>query len=93
MSTPTPERKYQHARAPSEGVFNLSMDEDSTLTFPSDASNELKTQFDLPTRRRIASAASTPLKGKRDFWASSKFQNSPSPDVLPVPAFKAQAAL
>jgi len=31
------------------------------------------------------------MGSKRDFWASSKFQNSPSPDVLPVPAFKAQA--
>jgi len=91
MSTPTPERKQQHARAPSEGVFNLSMDEDSSFTVPSDASSELKAN--LPTRRRIASAASTPLRTKRDFWASSKFQNSPSPDVLPVPAFKAQAAL
>jgi len=92
-STPTPERKHQHARAPSEGVFNLSMDEDSSFSFPSDASSEPKAKLDHPTRRRIASAASTPLRSKRDFWASSKFQNSPSPDVLPVPAFKAQAAL
>jgi hypothetical protein len=92
-STPTPERKRQHARAPSEGVFNLSMDEDSSFTVPSDASNELNAKLELSTRRRIASAASTPLRGKRDFWASSKFQNSPSPDVLPIPAFKAQAAL
>jgi hypothetical protein len=38
----------------------------------------------------MASAASA---GKKDFWASSKFQNSPSPDVLPIPAFKAQVAL
>jgi hypothetical protein len=92
-STPTPERKRQHARAPSEGVFNISMDEDSSFTFPSDASSELKAKLDFPSRRRIASAASTPLRSKRDFWASSKFQNSPSPDVLPIPAFKAEAAL
>jgi len=91
-STVTPERKRQHARSPSEGVFNLSMDEDNSFSSLSDTS-ELKVNADLPLRRRIASAASTPMGSKRDFWASSKFQNSPSPDVLPVPAFKAQAAL
>jgi hypothetical protein len=89
----TPERKRQHARSPSEGVFNLSMDEDNSFSSLSDNSSELKVNADLPLRRRIASAASTPMGSKRDFWASSKFQNSPSPDVLPVPAFKAQAAL
>ena len=87
VSTMTPERKRQHVRSPSEGVFNLSMDEDSS---PSDAPGGLKTQGSPSTRRRMASAASA---SKKDFWASSKFQNSPSPDVLPIPAFKAQIAL
>jgi hypothetical protein len=88
--THTPERKREHARSPSEGVFNLSMDEDS----PSNTSGELNSKTGFPPlRRRIASAASTPMGLKRDFWASSKFQNSPSPDVLPIPAFKAQADL
>ena len=92
--THTPERKREHARFPSEGVFNLSMDEDSSFITPSNASGELNAKADFPgPRRRIASAASTPLGLKKDFWASSKFQNSPSPDVLPIPAFKAQAAL
>jgi hypothetical protein len=92
-STHTPERKREHARSPSDGVFNLSMDEDSSFFSP-DASGELKAKADNPPpRRRIASAASTPMGMKRDFWASSKFQNSPSPDVLPIPAFKAQVAL
>jgi hypothetical protein len=92
--THTPERKREHARFPSDGVFNLSMDEDSSFFSPSNASGELNDKADFPLpRRRIASAASTPLGLKRDFWASSKFQNSPSPDVLPIPAFKAQAAL
>ena len=86
----TPERKREHTRFPSEGVFNLSMDEDSSLY---NAAGELNAKADFPPRRRIASAASTPLGLKRDFWASSKFQNSPSPDVLPIPAFKAQVAL
>jgi hypothetical protein len=92
-STRTPERKRQHARSPSEGVFNLSTDEDSTLPTLSDATGELKAKDNFSPRRRIASVASTPVGGKRDFWASSKFQNSPSPDALPIPAFKAQAAL
>jgi len=69
------------------------MDEDNTFSALSDASAELKAKSEFPPRRRISSAASTPMGCKRDFWASSKFQNSPSPDVLPVPAFKAQAAL
>ncbi|KAH8996342.1 hypothetical protein EDB92DRAFT_1794095 [Lactarius akahatsu] len=88
VPTVTPERKRQHVRSPSEGIFNLSMDEDSALSSPSDGG--LKAPGSLSARRRIVSAASS---GKRDFWASSKFQNSPSPDVLPVPAFKAQVAL
>jgi len=93
-STSTPlGHKHQHARSPSEGVFNLSMDEDNASYSLSDASAELKSKTDSPPRRRLASAATTPRGSKRDFWASSKFQNSPSPDVLPVPAFKAQAAL
>jgi len=91
-SSPTLERKQQHVRTPSEGVFNLSMDEDNTSSALSDASAELKARSEFP-RRRISSAASTPMGSKRDFWASSKFQNSPSPDVLPIPAFKAQVAL
>jgi len=91
--THTPERKREHARFASEGVFNLSMDEDSSFSSPANASGELNAKADLPPRRRIASAASTPMGLKRDFWASSKFQNSPSPDVLPIPAFKGQAAL
>jgi hypothetical protein len=90
--TQTPERKLEHARSPSEGVFNLSMDEDNAFFSPADAS-ELKAKTDSSPRRRNASAASTPLGMKRDFWASSKFQNSPSPDVLPIPAFKAQGTV
>ncbi|KAI0262529.1 hypothetical protein BC834DRAFT_971904 [Gloeopeniophorella convolvens] len=92
ISTPTPERRRQHVRSPSEGVFNLPMDEDTSFSSLSDASEELKAMVGLVPRRRIASAASTPM-GKKNFWASSKFQNSPSPDTLPVPAFKVQATV
>ena len=46
--THTPERKREHSRFPSEGVFNLSMDEDSSSFSPSNASGELQRQGRLP---------------------------------------------
>ncbi|KAI0049171.1 hypothetical protein FA95DRAFT_1489757 [Auriscalpium vulgare] len=94
-STPTPDRKRRHFRSPSEGVFNMSMDDDnsfSSSSSSSDASEELKAMVGL-LPRRIPSATSTPglsssaKKQRPVFFASSKFQNSPSPDELPAPAF------
>ena len=90
-STPTPDRKRLHQRSPSEGVFNMSMDDDSS----SDAAEELKALVGLLPNKRISSAGSTPngsgKSTKKDerhgFFASSNFQNSPSPDDLPPPAF------
>jgi len=46
---PTPGRMPLHVRSPSEGVFNLSMDGDSSSL--SDASAELKTKSDSPPCR------------------------------------------
>ncbi|KAI0322936.1 hypothetical protein OF83DRAFT_275009 [Amylostereum chailletii] len=87
-TTPTPSRRRNHARSPSEGVFNMSMDEDSsTSSSTSDASEELKALVGLLPRRRVASAS--PSARQKDvrpgFFASSTFQNSPSPDELPAP--------
>ncbi|KAF8494180.1 hypothetical protein F5888DRAFT_1805766 [Russula emetica] len=48
MPTHTPERKREHIRFPSEGIFNLSSDEDSSFFSPSDASGELKAKADFP---------------------------------------------
>jgi hypothetical protein len=48
----TPERKREHAHFPSEGVFNLLMDEDSSFFSPSDASGELKAMADFPPPHR-----------------------------------------
>jgi hypothetical protein len=48
MPTHTPERKREHVCFPSEGVFNLSSDEDSSFFSPSDASSELKAKADFP---------------------------------------------
>ncbi|THH19278.1 hypothetical protein EW146_g1851 [Bondarzewia mesenterica] len=87
-STPTPDRKRHHQRHPSESVFNLSMDEDSS----SDASEELKALVGLLPRKRLdftpAAFTQSARKDERPgFFASSNFQNSPSPDDLPPPNF------
>ncbi|KAF4583311.1 hypothetical protein EYR38_002060 [Pleurotus pulmonarius] len=86
----------KHRRAPSEGmgVFQMSSDEEST---PSD---ELKqTLFGLLAPRsgsvglRLAAAAAAKRDGLElsemveGYFASSLFQNSPSPEELPPPAF------
>ncbi|KAA1472507.1 hypothetical protein DENSPDRAFT_850970 [Dentipellis sp. KUC8613] len=95
-STPSPDRKRRHQRYPSESVFNMSMDEDSSSSSSSDASIELKALVGLlPQRQRVPSLVSTPppsnrsakKEGQPGFFASSNFQNSPSPDELPPPAF------
>jgi hypothetical protein len=90
-STPTPaRRRVSHTRSPSEGVFNLSFDDDSSAS--SSGSEELKALVGLLPGRRVSSAMSTPPSSKRggrppNFFASSNFQNSPSPEDLPAPMF------
>lgn len=76
LSTPPAIRK--HHRAPSDGVFNMSLDEDSS----SDASEGLRHLFNdtLVHNRR-------PDGQKAGYFASSQFQNSPSPEDLPAPDF------
>lgn len=85
-STPSRTRHHHH-RTPSEGVFNMSLDEDLGST--SDASEELKKLFGFPPKRFGSLGHSTTRAGKdkAGFFASSVFQNSPSPDELPPPAF------
>jgi hypothetical protein len=67
--TPSPTPTRRHRRTPSEGVFHMSSDEDSSYDM-----TEMLTLFN---------------KGKAPFFASSSFQNSPSPDELPPPSFGA----
>lgn len=100
-SSPTLHRQRQHVRSPSEGVFNMSFDEDSSFSSSSDsASEELKMLFGLlPKRagqtgnfRGMAHSVNSPnvaaaKAAKEALYASSMFQNSPSPDELPPPAF------
>ncbi|KAI6043931.1 hypothetical protein EDC04DRAFT_2646228 [Pisolithus marmoratus] len=80
-SPPSPSR---HRRAPSEGVFNMSFDEEMSLW---DTSEELK---QVSGSRQFASVGPSFVRAgqdKSEFFASSVFQNAPSPDELPPPAF------
>lgn len=94
MVTPSPSsrRQGQHLRSPSEGVFNMSFDEDSSSS--DSASEELKMLFGLLPNKRASLPVSSnrgpahlSAKAKASLYASSLFQNSPSPDELPPPAF------
>lgn len=88
FATPSPaSRRRRHHRVPSEGVFAMSTDEDSS----SESSDELKNVLNKLT---LSSQRRTPSPSTMDgtpagFYAGSVFQNSPSPDELPVPAFRA----
>jgi hypothetical protein len=93
LETPSPSlikaRQRRHARAPSEGVFNLSFDEDYASS--SETSEELKALL-LGKKRRMNRPSAEDLTNRTDaeraaYFASSMFQNSPSPDDLPAPAF------
>ena len=77
LSTPSPTTR-KHRRAPSDGVFNMSFDEEPS----SDASEGLRNLFnDLLAHKR------RPDGQKAGYFASSQFQNSPSPEDLPAPDF------
>ncbi|KAG1823650.1 uncharacterized protein BJ212DRAFT_1296225 [Suillus subaureus] len=84
-NTPSPSRK--HYRTPSDGIFHMSLDEDTAST--SDASEEQKKLFGFMPRKpgSVGPSVTRAVKDKAGFFASSVFQNSPSPDELPPPAF------
>lgn len=91
-ATPSPAHRRRHHRVPSEGVFAMSTDEESST----DSSDELKkamSSLPLFNHRAHMAARRTPSPPAHDstpagFYAGSVFQNSPSPDDLPVPAFR-----
>ncbi|KAG1851913.1 hypothetical protein F4604DRAFT_1301534 [Suillus subluteus] len=84
-NTPSPSRK--HYRTPSDGIFHMSLDEDMAST--SDTSEEQKKFFGFMPRKSgsVGPSVTRAVKDKAGFFASSVFQNSPSPDELPPPAF------
>jgi hypothetical protein len=87
----------KHRRSPSEGVFNMSLssDEDvagsgqALLSFARSRAQQKPPATPSPSFSRATSAPF--LEGVRgekpaNFYASSIFQNSPSPDELPDPS-------
>jgi hypothetical protein len=90
--TPTPShRTRHHVRTPSDGVFNMSFDEEDEVA---PASADLRALFNLlrtPGRGGSFDAGSfareSKEKEKARLFASSMFQNSPSPEELPPPSF------
>jgi hypothetical protein len=86
-SSPSPSRNRTHQRTPSEGVFTMSFDDESTSHSP----EELKALFSLFSNRQSPSSSAKVNKDKAGYFASSMFQNSPSPEELPPPSFGASA--
>ncbi|KAI0631289.1 hypothetical protein C8Q77DRAFT_199577 [Trametes polyzona] len=102
-STPTPaQRRRNHRRVPSEGVFAMSTDEESPSSSTSDLFDTLpahrRTPVSIPRQRCQTDpfGGSSPAAAERNtsssapvagYFAGSVFQNSPSPDDLPAPSF------
>ncbi|KAI6116154.1 hypothetical protein F5141DRAFT_1001078 [Pisolithus sp. B1] len=80
-SPPSPSR---HRRVPSEGVFHMLFDEEMSLW---DTSDGLKQVSDSGQFASVGPSFIRAAKDKSGFFASSVFQNAPSPDELPPPAF------
>ncbi|KAI0718776.1 hypothetical protein C8T65DRAFT_570336 [Cerioporus squamosus] len=104
-STPTPaQRRRNHRRVPSEGMFAMSSDESSPSSSVVDLNEQLRrhTPVAIPRQRCFTSPAGTPSyevapaqqfasasapSAVGGYFAGSVFQNSPSPEELPVPSF------
>ncbi|KAL6306313.1 hypothetical protein BKA93DRAFT_152027 [Sparassis latifolia] len=90
IATPTHRRRV-HRRVPSDGVFHMSMDEDSSAS--ESLEPHRRSPIVLPKRRAQSAAEHRPADAaissspEAAFFAGSMFQNSPSPDDLPVPSF------
>ncbi|RPD61522.1 hypothetical protein L226DRAFT_575631 [Lentinus tigrinus ALCF2SS1-7] len=104
-STPTPaQRRRNHQRVPSEGMFAMSSDESSPSSSVVDLTEQLRRRspvaiprqrcftspagspaYDVAPVQQFASASAPSAVG--GYFAGSVFQNSPSPDDLPVPSF------
>ncbi|TFK48967.1 hypothetical protein OE88DRAFT_1737186 [Heliocybe sulcata] len=100
QSTPLKrERPRYHQRAPSEGVFMMSSDEE-TSNSPYSVQQASKSMSALLKRQSLPNSRTGGKRGLRSpandeeekapYFASSMFQNSPSPDDLPAPTFGAR---
>ncbi|KAI0754296.1 hypothetical protein C8Q80DRAFT_1094701 [Daedaleopsis nitida] len=103
-STPTPaQRRRNHRRVPSEGVFAMSSDEASPSSSVTDLLEQAQfkrhSPVAIPRQRCFTSPAGSPSldvvpftsssapPAVAGYFAGSVFQNSPSPDELPAPDF------
>ncbi|KAE9407982.1 hypothetical protein BT96DRAFT_933004 [Gymnopus androsaceus JB14] len=89
-SSPSPAGKKgrKHIRTPSEGIFAMSSDEETA----GGHDNDLKALFGLTAKRLPLSEESEQERealaaAAAAYFASSNFQNSPSPEELPPPTF------
>ncbi|KAI6094242.1 hypothetical protein EDD16DRAFT_1721974 [Pisolithus croceorrhizus] len=80
----SPPSPSHHRRVPSEGVFHMSFDEELSLW---DTSEGLEQVLDSAQFASVGPSFIRAAKDKPGFFASSVFQNAPSPDELPPPAF------
>lgn len=89
--SPASKRVRKHIRTPSEGIFAMSSDEEHMGLGGHD--NELKALLGLTAKRLPLSDESEQERealaaaAAAAYFASSNFQNSPSPEELPPPTF------
>ncbi|KAK0192615.1 hypothetical protein F5146DRAFT_927934 [Armillaria mellea] len=87
-SSPSPPSRSgrRHVRTPSDGVFHMSEEDVSSQSISEDSSSS----DEMSGPRRKALRAPRPGMTQQEiegYFASSTFQNSPSPEELPPPAF------
>lgn len=93
FTPPRRQRPRYHQRAPSEGVFHMSSDDEapSTAQLASKSMSSLLKRQSLPTHKAgLKRNFWQQEEEKAPFFASSMFQNSPSPEDLPAPTFGAR---
>ncbi|KAK0458917.1 uncharacterized protein EV420DRAFT_338402 [Desarmillaria tabescens] len=82
-----PRKNRRHVRTPSDGVFHMSDEDVSSQSISEDSSSS----DEMPAGpKRKALRAPRPGMTQQEiegYFASSTFQNSPSPEELPPPAF------
>ncbi|KAF8918719.1 hypothetical protein CPB85DRAFT_1373749 [Mucidula mucida] len=84
-SPPARKKGRKHVRTPSEGVFHMSSDEDLSSSSSDEQSHRRKT-ISLMKAGKLTQAEMEAAVAA-GYFASSTFQNSPSPEELPPPIF------
>ncbi|KAK0496068.1 hypothetical protein EDD18DRAFT_1353690 [Armillaria luteobubalina] len=88
-SSPSPPSKLgcRHIRTPSDGVFHMSDEDVSSQSISEDSSSS--DEMSSSPRRKVLRAPRPGMTQQEieGYFASSTFQNSPSPEELPPPTF------